>query len=133
MNVLLSLLCFFTGEETIDGVLTEKWKLTQTIGQKVNKYTMWIFYKPDPNNENVKVAVPKRFVFRNFLVIFQILFFIIFRYEMQGFNSLLGSHYDHYYLDYDFYDINEIPKDTFKISTSKYVITAGLSKLLHKT
>lgn len=22
------------------------------------------------------------------------------RYEMKGFNSLLGSHYDHYYLDY---------------------------------
>lgn len=55
---------FFTGEETIDGVLTEKWKLTQTVGQKVNKYTMWIFYKPDPNNENVKIAVPKRFVLR---------------------------------------------------------------------
>ena len=22
------------------------------------------------------------------------------RYEMKGYNSLLGSHYDHYYLDY---------------------------------
>ncbi|XP_018569133.1 digestive cysteine proteinase 1 [Anoplophora glabripennis] len=84
------------GSETIDGVLTEKWALTQTVGQKVNKYTMWIFYKPDPNNENIKLAVPKR-------------------YEMRGFNSLLGSHYDHYFLEYDFYDINEIPKDTFEI------------------
>lgn len=48
---------------------------------------------------------------------------------MRGFNSLLGSHYDHYYLEYDFYDINEIPRDTFKIDPSKFVITAVLLKL----
>ncbi|KAJ8963977.1 hypothetical protein NQ314_005236 [Rhamnusium bicolor] len=99
-SILPSLVGFeCAGDETIDGVLTEKWILTQTIGQKVNKYTMWIIYKSDPNNPDIKVAVPKR-------------------YEMRGFNSLLGSHYDHYYLEYDFYDINEIPKTTFEIEPS---------------
>ncbi|MCY5962414.1 hypothetical protein OV760_29050, partial [Salmonella enterica subsp. enterica serovar 1,4,[5],12:i:-] len=32
------------------------------------------------------------------------------RYEMKGFNSLLGSHYDHYYLDYEDFS-NESPSD----------------------
>ncbi|XP_074042296.1 digestive cysteine proteinase 1 [Leptinotarsa decemlineata] len=87
------------GEETIDGVETEKWTLTQTIGQKVNKYTMWIVYKPNPDNYTSKIAVPLR-------------------YEMRGFNSLLGSHYDHYYLEYDLYDISDIAPSTFRIDSN---------------
>lgn len=41
------------------------------------------------------------------------------RYEMKGYNTLLGSHYDHYYIDYDSYDVNSIPKETFTIDSSK--------------
>lgn len=38
---------------------------------------------------------------------------------MKGYNTLLGSHYDHYYIDYDSYDVNSIPNETFKIDSSK--------------
>lgn len=34
---------------------------------------------------------------------------------MRGFNTLLGSHYDHYYLDYDYYNHDEIPADVFEV------------------
>ncbi|XP_063905776.1 digestive cysteine proteinase 1 [Zophobas morio] len=85
-----------TGEETIRGILTETWGLTETIGQKVNKYRMWLYYKDNPDNEDIKIAIPVR-------------------YEMRGFNSLLGSHYDHYYLEYEDFDSDPIPADTFKI------------------
>ncbi|XP_044264589.1 digestive cysteine proteinase 1 [Tribolium madens] len=88
-----------TGEETISGVLTEKWALTQTIGQKVNKYAMWLHYKDDPDNAGVKIAVPVK-------------------YEMRGYNSLLGSHYDHYYLDYDSFSSDPIPDDIFKLDSN---------------
>lgn len=86
------------GSEVIDGKNTEKWQLTNTIGQKVNKYTMWMRYMDDPNDPAIKAAVPVR-------------------YEMKGYNSLLGSHYDHYYLDYDYYSVDQISNDVFKIDT----------------
>lgn len=54
--------CFaLKGEETIDGVLAEKWQLVETIGQKKNKYTMWMNYRTDPDNVNAKIAVPLRY------------------------------------------------------------------------
>lgn len=37
---------------------------------------------------------------------------------MRGFNSLLGSHYDHYYLNYDFFDIGDISPEVFKVTSS---------------
>lgn len=40
------------------------------------------------------------------------------RYEMRGFNSLLGSHYDHYYLDYDWYSSDIPSSEVFEITTS---------------
>lgn len=43
------------------------------------------------------------------------------RYEMRGFNSLLGSHYDHYYLDYDWYSSDTPSSDVFKITESMCV------------
>lgn len=41
------------------------------------------------------------------------------RYEMRGFNSLLGSHYDHYYLDYDSFSIDRPNDDVFKMTESE--------------
>ncbi|KAI7815231.1 Cathepsin L long [Rhyzopertha dominica] len=87
------------GEETINGILAEKWQLVETIGQKKNKYTMWMNYRADPNNPSVKIAVPLR-------------------YEMKGFNSLLGSHYDHYYLEYEDYSTDDIPSETFTLGAN---------------
>lgn len=54
----------FKGEETIDGVLAEKWQLVETVGQKKNKYTMWMNYRADPDNTAAKVAVPLRYDFK---------------------------------------------------------------------
>lgn len=48
------------GEEMIDGVKTEKWQLTQTIGQKVNKYTMWMKWRNEQEKTEAKYAVPVR-------------------------------------------------------------------------
>ncbi|KPJ11801.1 Rhophilin-2 [Papilio machaon] len=36
-------------------------------------------------------------------------------YEMKGFNSLLGSHYDHYYLDYRDYNVEDIDPNVFDV------------------
>jgi len=33
------------GEEMINGLLCEKWRLVQEIEEKTNKYTLWIRYK----------------------------------------------------------------------------------------
>lgn len=33
------------GEEVINGIPCEKWRLVDTIGEKANKYTLWIRYK----------------------------------------------------------------------------------------
>ncbi|KAG5893243.1 hypothetical protein JTB14_013404 [Gonioctena quinquepunctata] len=90
----------FAGIELIHGVEAEKWNLTQIIGQKRNRYLMWITYKSDADAVGAKIAVPLR-------------------YEMRGYNTLLGSHYDHYYLDYESYDENEISADIFQISLNK--------------
>jgi hypothetical protein len=35
----------FLGEEPVNGLTCEKWRLVDTKGTKVNKYTMWIRYK----------------------------------------------------------------------------------------
>jgi len=62
------------GSELKQGQDCQKWQKKEVIGQKVNKYTMWV--------ETVEgVAVPVY-------------------YEMRGYNNLLGSHYDHYFVTY---------------------------------
>ena len=38
------------------------------------------------------------------------------RYEMKGYNSLLGSHYDHYYLDYTSFIVEKPTDDVFVIA-----------------
>jgi len=61
-----------------------KWQKKEEIGAKLNKYTMW-------TREVEGVLIP---VF----------------YEMRGFNTLLGSHYDHYYISYTHFS-PEVPED----------------------
>ncbi|XP_076749125.1 C1 family peptidase 26-29-p [Xylocopa sonorina] len=87
------------GEEIINGLTCEKWKMEEQIGEKLNKYTLWIRYKKSPKVPKLKEPIPVR-------------------YEMRGFNSLLGSHYDHYYLEYDWFS-SEVPSaDVFEITTN---------------
>lgn len=54
------------GEELVNGLETEKWQLKQDFGEKVNKYTMWMMYKDDPNDPKIKYAVPIRFLYCRF-------------------------------------------------------------------
>ena len=43
------------------------------------------------------------------------------RYEMMGYDSLLGSHFDKYYVDYDSYVVNPVFTDEdFAPPASKY-------------
>lgn len=80
-----------SGTQTIDGVDTEVWTLTNVEEEKTNIYTLWITYDGSS-------PVPVK-------------------YEMSGYNTLLGSHYDHYYLDYSDYQTNAIPDGTFDLDT----------------
>ena len=64
-----------------DGQECEKWQKIEKIGEKVNKYTMWLNRVPSEMYPSLEIAIPVH-------------------YEMKGYNTLLGSHYDHYYLTY---------------------------------
>ncbi|XP_071448321.1 digestive cysteine proteinase 1 [Hetaerina americana] len=85
------------GSEFINGLDCEKWRLVEKKGEKVNKYTLWIRYKKSPRAPSVMEPVPVR-------------------YEMKGFNSLLGSHYDHYYLEYEWYSSESPNPDVFEVT-----------------
>ncbi|XP_076249586.1 C1 family peptidase 26-29-p [Calliopsis andreniformis] len=84
------------GSEMINGLECEKWRMVEEIGEKVNKYTLWIRYKKSPRVPRLKEPIPVR-------------------YEMKGFNSLLGSHYDHYYLDYDWFSSETPSAEVFEV------------------
>ncbi|XP_050355875.1 digestive cysteine proteinase 2 isoform X2 [Nymphalis io] len=82
--------------ETMQDSDTSKWRMVQTIGDKINKYTMWVKFRKSLRGNAVAIPV---------------------RYEMKGYNSLLGSHYDHYYIDYKDYNVDEIDQDVFKVDS----------------
>ncbi|XP_033231685.1 digestive cysteine proteinase 1 [Belonocnema kinseyi] len=85
------------GEEVINGLPCEKWRLVTKFGDKVNKYTLWIRYKKSTKSSVDMEPIPVR-------------------YEMRGFNSLLGSHYDHYYLEYEWYSFDTPSAEVFEIT-----------------
>lgn len=86
------------------GMRCDKFVLEEIINQKKNTYTLWVRYKKSPKYPSSRMPIPVR-------------------YEMRGYNTLLGSHYDHYYLDYDYYSHEDIPTDVFEVD-------AGLLKIL---
>lgn len=92
------------GEEMINGLNCEKWRLVETIGEKTNKYTLWIRYKKSTTLPLVKEPIPLR-------------------YEMRGFNTLLGSHYDHYYLEYDWYSFETPSSEVFQVEQNSSCIS----------
>lgn len=47
------------------------------------------------------------------------------RYEMKGYNSLLGSHYDHYYLNYDQFTWDNPSPDVFQVENRTYTTDYG--------
>lgn len=42
------------------------------------------------------------------------------KYEMRGFNSLLGSHYDHYYLIYEDFRAEKPSNEVFRVPDCKF-------------
>jgi len=81
------------GEELKSGQNCQKWQKVQKIGEKVNKYTIWVRMSGD-------TAVPVH-------------------YEMKGFNSLMGSHYDHYFLSYQNFSPEKPADEVFDLFLSK--------------
>ena len=70
-----------TISEVKNGEKCQKWQKTEQIGEKVNKYTVWLKYDHQLGKDGKPLAIPVH-------------------YEMKGFNTLFGSHYDHYYIRY---------------------------------
>ncbi|GAB0089449.1 digestive cysteine proteinase 1 [Sergentomyia squamirostris] len=85
------------GTEEIVGLQCDKFYFEEIIGQKKNTYTLWVRYKKSPKYPASRMPIPVR-------------------YEMRGFNTLLGSHYDHYYLEYDHYSHEDIPDEIFEVN-----------------
>ena len=73
---------FILGNDKFHGEDVEKWQKKLTFGHKVNKYTMWVKWAGSKLDPSLRIAIPVH-------------------YEMKGFNNLLGSHYDHYYVTYE--------------------------------
>uniref|UniRef100_A0A1B0CM99 Secreted protein n=2 Tax=Lutzomyia longipalpis TaxID=7200 RepID=A0A1B0CM99_LUTLO len=84
------------GTEDVVGLPCDKFYYEEVIGQKKNTYTLWVRYKKSPKYPAARMPIPVR-------------------YEMRGFNTLLGSHYDHYYLEYDYYSHEDIPDEIFEV------------------
>src|SRR4029434_2054969 len=74
--------------EYFAGALCEVWQSVTQIGSKQNTYSLWIT-RPEGG------ASPPTPV----------------HYEMMGYNTLLGSHYDKYLLDYTEFSSNTQDKD----------------------
>lgn len=75
----------------MDGVQCDVWQLVEMAGKKKNTYTMWV---------NSKTQEPVR-------------------YEMMGYDTLFGSHYDKYYVDYKNYQTQNISESMFSPPESK--------------
>jgi C1A family cysteine protease len=86
--------------EQLDGFNCDKFELVEMTGQKQNTYTLWVRYKKSPKYPAARMPIPVR-------------------YEMRGYNTLLGSHYDHYYITYDYYSHEDIDNSVFEVDEYK--------------
>uniref|UniRef100_A0A146M0W9 Counting factor associated protein D n=1 Tax=Lygus hesperus TaxID=30085 RepID=A0A146M0W9_LYGHE len=90
------------GHGVINGIQAQQWTFVEENEEKTSEYIMWIKLK-NAAKTGEKIAVPVY-------------------YEMKGYNSLLGSHYDHYYLTYQAYN-PEAPADSVWQPPSKMECT----------
>jgi len=81
------------GNELKNGEECQKWQKEEQVGEKVNKYTMWL-------RVDAGVSVPVH-------------------YEMKGFNTLLGSHYDHYFITYSHFSLEKPQDEVFDLFLDK--------------
>lgn len=94
------------GTVDYNGVKCDKFQLEEVIGQKKNVYTLWVRYQKSPKYPSSLMPIPVR-------------------YEMRGYNTLLGSHIDHYYLTYDYYSHEDIPSDVFEVEMDSCISFPG--------
>ncbi|CAG0920852.1 unnamed protein product [Notodromas monacha] len=76
----------------LDGEKCDLWRNVTSFGAKTNTYSFWVSRSDTASRH----YIPKRF-------------------EMRGFNSLLGSHYDHYIIDYDSFDHSNPDETVFEV------------------
>lgn len=86
------------GTEDMLGQSCDKFVLVQLIGEKRNTYTVWVRYVKSPKYPAARMPIPVR-------------------YEMRGYNTLLGSHFDHYFLDYAAYSHEPIADTVFDVES----------------
>ena len=79
---------------TCDAGLCDMWQNVAVIGQRKNTYTLWV------SAAVAGAPVPVRF-------------------EMLGYDSLLGSHYDRYYLTYSEYTPQPLKDAVFDMGIGK--------------
>lgn len=77
--------------EYYGGSLCEVWQNVTTVGNKKNTYTLWVTHSEGSADGKEDPAVPLH-------------------YEMMGYNTLLGSHYDKYLVDYKEFSPHVDPK-----------------------
>ena len=72
----------FKGKTSMEGRdNVEKWHKEEAIEGKINKYTMWLYTLTSPYDPTLKTSIPIKF-------------------QMKGYNVVMGSHYDHCYITY---------------------------------
>jgi len=81
----------FLRREYYGGSLCEVWQNVSTFGHKKNTYTLWVTRSEAGTDGKEEPATP-------------------IHYEMMGYNTLLGSHYDKYLVDYKEFSIHLDPK-----------------------
>ncbi|XP_075210581.1 C1 family peptidase 26-29-p [Lycorma delicatula] len=86
------------GTEIVNGMTCDVWGKEETIEEKVNNYTMFLMWKKSANSEE-KVAIP-------------------IMYEMKGYNTLFGSHFDHYYIRYKWFSTEKPDQSVFTLPES---------------
>uniref|UniRef100_A0A3Q2PP17 Zgc:123103 n=1 Tax=Fundulus heteroclitus TaxID=8078 RepID=A0A3Q2PP17_FUNHE len=81
----------FLRMEYYGGSLCEVWQNVTTVGHKKNTYTLWVTNAEKSADGHKATSVPLH-------------------YEMMGYNTLLGSHYDKYLVDYKEFSARFDPK-----------------------
>ncbi|XP_004073923.1 digestive cysteine proteinase 1 [Oryzias latipes] len=79
----------FLRMEYYGGSLCEVWQNVTTVGHKKNTYTLWVAKSERDGRKGTAVPL---------------------HYEMMGYNTLLGSHYDKYLVDYKDFSTHLDPK-----------------------
>lgn len=97
----LNYLHISTDKQELLGWKCDKFVYEEIIDRNKQKYTMWVRYVDMLENHFTRQAIPVRF-------------------EVQGWDNLIGAHYDHYHLDYNYYSNNEISDDIFEVNEGDF-------------